>query len=1102
MKAPPFWLILRTLVHQRGQTLAMLAMASLATGIILGSLVTGDSMDHTLRRQALDRVGRADVALIGGDRLFRPELAVDLERAAQADGGREVHAAGVFTTVASASSQRGAQRINQVQVLGVDEAISALTLSGEFPVELLQADDSLPPQVVVNDILAQRLNITLGDEVILRPRGPSELPEDAPLAASERETAPVRAKVAAVIGAEQYGRFSLYQTQEPPALVFMTRKALLEVLEEEPAANLLLLGAASGEPVSPEEAESWLSTSWKLADLSLRLDRLDQTETWEISSRRVFLESRILGNIQQSIPESFPVLSYFVNGIEHGDATTPFSFIAAVDPRSVPFLPDDMEDGTFVPNRWLADDLGLSEGDPLQLRFFVSETGGGLRESGAEFVAGPMLPMEGASADSEWTPEFPGLSTAEDCDDWETSLPIDVNEIREKDEEYWDEWRSTPKGFITFTRGRELWSNRWGVATAIRFPGDRSKEEITEEVRKVLHPVDGGLSFSPFRETALRASRASVDFGGLMVGFGFFVIVASVALTGLLFALSVDQRAGQLGLLRAVGWQSRQIRFLMVTEVVLISLLASLAGVPLGLLLARGLMSWIEGLWPVSGGLNLIFACETSSLLSAVGMGVVLPVLAVGWTIRRASRLPPCALLAGETPSTEATRSVGKGRRGWWIATLVLALASASTLFLGLRDPMAPGAFFAGAFFLVTTGLAAFRWSLAHFDEDHMASRLGALGYRESARNPWRSLSVAGTLAAGTFLVVASSAFRKQASEDLKPEGPTGGFEFIAETMSPVMDSLENAYLPEGTVIVGMRVRAGSDTSCLNMGSVQQPMLLGVDPASMEGRFSFTASQSEAPTWTSVFSQSVEKGDPLPAVVDETTLMWSLKASLGDHYTLTDEFGEPFDIVFTAALSAGMLQGGLLLPETALLEHFPSLSGDRLFLVDLLEGSEVEALRQRLNQTYREAGIETRLSWERLQSYNAIENTYISMFQVLGGLGLLLATVGVGLVAARNLRERLPEYALLSAIGWTDDRIRRLARTELYLCIAWGLGVGVAASALAVWPQGSAISADEHSWNLIGLLVLGILVGSVLTVRLAVAGLKPGQDILQHLTAS
>ncbi len=1093
---PPLWLIRKTLAHQRRQTLAMLAAAALATAVVVGSLATGDSMDHTLREQALDRAGRAEVALIGNDRLFRPELADDIVAEAQT-AGRTVEGTAAFMTFGSASTPAGTARANQTQVIGIEKGFGAFAPSGEFPSEALDDNSGNETPAAINDILAERLGVAAGDSLVLRLRDPSELSADAPMAEVAAPPRPMRLRIQAVVGPDRYGRFSVFHDPRPQPLIFIRRDDLSNALEEPDLANLLLLRATEGEALQTEDAYGWLDKSWRLPDLALELERIEALDQWELSSRRVFIGEPLIEGVREAVDGAVPVLTYFVNAITHGEKSTPFSFVAGINPDAAGFLPDDMPDDRIAVNQWLADDLGLRGGETVELGYYLTAETGGLVERTTSLQVGTILPMKGPALDPAWMPDFPGLSTAEDCDDWETSLPIEVSAIRPRDEDYWDTYRGAPKGFITLEKAQELWSNRWGEATAIRLPGSLEEVEVREQLRRTLSPSDVGLFFSPFRERALAASRASVDFGGLMIGFGFFVIAAALGLVGLLFAMGVDQRADQIGLLKATGWRPRQVRNLLLGEGLFMATVAALIGIPAGILLARGLVAWIDWIWPSgAGGLGLEFSVTPLSILLGLIAGILMPLLTLGWTISKTGKYPIVRLLAGETPSRNERadgRTRNRGKPGkpratrWWIATLVLALGSVAGLAWALGNPMAPGAFFAGAFLLVLTGLAGFRALLARVSEARGdAFETNRLALREAARNPWRSLTVAGTLAAGTFLVVASAAFRKGMPETHSPEGPTGGFELLAGSTGPITDKLERADLPDGTVVVGLRRAEGSDASCLNLGSVQQPQLLGVDPADLQGRFSFASAQGGT-TWETLLASPDDPAKAAPAIVDQTTLLWSLKTGIGSKMTVDDEEGRPFDVVFAGALDPSILQGGLLLAEATLLEHFPSLAGDRLFLIDLPEGTDLEAALASINRSYGDEGVETRPTLDVLADYNAIENTYIAMFQVLGGFGILLATAGIGLVAARNLQERSRQYALLLVLGWRRTQVRRLATRELLLSAGCGLFGGLVASALAVWPQLNTRGGTAGlSWLLLAGLVLAIALGSAIAVSVAV----------------
>jgi ABC-type antimicrobial peptide transport system permease subunit len=99
-----------------------------------------------------------------------------------------------------------------------------------------------------------------------------------------------------------------------------------------------------------------------------------------------------------------------------------------------------------------------------------------------------------------------------------------------------------------------------------------------------------------------------------------------------------------------------------------------------------------------------------------------------------------------------------------------------------------------------------------------------------------------------------------------------------------------------------------------------------------------------------------------------------------------------------------------------------------------------------------DVGLELTPAAERLAQFNAVQNTYLGTFQVLGGLGLLLGSVGLGIVVLRNVLERRGELALLIAVGFRKAQVQRLLLLENAALLAAGLLLGVLAAAVAVLP--------------------------------------------------
>jgi ABC-type antimicrobial peptide transport system permease subunit len=382
-----------------------------------------------------------------------------------------------------------------------------------------------------------------------------------------------------------------------------------------------------------------------------------------------------------------------------------------------------------------------------------------------------------------------------------------------------------------------------------------------------------------------------------------------------------------------------------------------------------------------------------------------------------------------------------------------LAIIAAGLLNRGRVDP---GMFFgAGALLLIAAISAAAFWMRKQNSSATAAlTSLRALGLRNIARRRKRSRAVLILLSAGAFIVASIGVFRLDSDENATAkDSGTGGFAFIGESALPIVHDLNSRegrdfYSLKGTNfhLIPLRVRAGDDASCLNLNKAQKPRLLGVNAPLLQGRFSFSSKDS---TWETLVG---DDGDAIPAIGDAASIQWALKAKIGDTIDYEDERGRPFKIKLVGAIANSILQGNLIISEKHFIDRFPTEAGYRMFLVDA-PSNEAEQVGKDLTRALQDYGLELTRATDRLAAFNAVQNTYISTFQVLGGLGLLLGSFGLGVVVLRNVFERRGELALLQAVGFTPARIRSLILGEHTTLMAAGLLIGALAAIVAVLPQ-------------------------------------------------
>jgi hypothetical protein len=265
-----------------------------------------------------------------------------------------------------------------------------------------------------------------------------------------------------------------------------------------------------------------------------------------------------------------------------------------------------------------------------------------------------------------------------------------------------------------------------------------------------------------------------------------------------------------------------------------------------------------------------------------------------------------------------------------------------------------------------------------------------------------------------------------------------------------------------GVSFVPLRVKDGDEASCLNLTRAQLPRLLGVNPDLLQqrGAFTFAKMPKKAPRtigWSLLRAEVARQfmpelgADEIPAIGDAASIQWALGKKIGDTIEYTDEQGRKFKLRLVGAVANSILQGNLLINETEFTRRFPSISGHRMWLIDA-PVEKIDMVSAALSRALQQAGFEIIPAARRLAEFNAVQNTYLGTFQLLGGLGLLLGSFGLGAVVLRNLLERRPELALMLAVGFLPSTLQWLALAEHGALLAAGLILGTGAALVAVLP--------------------------------------------------
>ncbi|MES2696395.1 MAG: FtsX-like permease family protein [Verrucomicrobiota bacterium] len=1082
--------LFRSLLHHRFAYLGVFLGAVLGATVLLGALFAGDSVKASLRRIAENRIGRTTHLVSSGDRFFREALAAELATATQARIAPVLYARGAVT---HAGTQLAT---NRVQLVGLTDAFWQLAPT---PTQVPLANPR--SAVAINDTLARRLAVSVGDTLVVRIQKPGILAGNAPVAGAEAKLQSLRCTVTAIVDDASFGRFTLETTQVAQPSIFLPIAALQESLGRADKANLLLISDLRS-PISDLQAA--LARDVKLADYGLSLEWLAEAKTFELASDRLFIDPQQAAALSRAVPAAQPAISYLVNELRRGELATPYSIAAATTPAAAPFIPANLGPKEVVINSWLAEDLQAKPGDEVRITYFQLAPGGTLAEQTSAFRVRSIVPLEGLAANSKWMPDFPGITDVNDQSKWDPGLPLHLERIRDKDERYWDDHRGAPKVFLSLEGGRALWSTQWGNTTALRIPEKRENEAaLTATLLAALRPEMNQLIVRDLRASAADAAQSPVDFGGLFIGMSFFLILAALGLVAMLFQFVLLQRNREDALLAAVGLSPRTLLRWRLLEGLAILVLGAVVALPMATLYTRGILRVLETIWAGQAA-GSTFAFHATPMSIAIGIVAFLgcSLFAIWLATRKLTRRALSIRLAAQTEDTADPARIRKSSLFIALAGFAITIAA---LGLSNRGIPAQGAFYLAGFALLAAGLGACRWWIALPRAGKAALHPAALGALNLKARRSRSLTVVGLIATAVFMVLSVASFRKHVGTDWLERGSgTGGFAFWIETTAPLNIArdgkaktfeLFERHTTELGEIVPLRAGTGDNANCFNLNTTAQPQLLAVDTTKLAARQAFRIKSPNTAGWSALATPTA--AGAIPALVDENTLLWALKRKVGDTLTYTDEAGRSFLIQLVGTLPDSLFQGYVLLDEKLFLEKFPSHPGYGIFLADARASSTPEALtalRAKLETSGRDIGARVELTRDVLASFHQIENTYIAIFNVLGSLGVVLGSLGLAIVVARNLRERRGEFAVLAAIGLPPPVLGRMVFSEFGRLVAWGIVIGSLASLVAILPSLTTLP-PAPTLLLVATLLVGIvalnLISGWLIFRWSLRDLRP-----------
>ena len=547
-------LLKRSLTYYWRTNLAVVAGVAIGVAALAGALLVGDSVRASLRELFLERLGKVDYA-ISSSGFFREKLASDLQLDSQFSDA--FHAACPLIVLEGlVTHQESGRRGSGVRVYGVDERF--------WKFHAAPATQRLANrEVFLSSALAEELGGKTGDTVLLRIQKPEAVPAEWLHGRKGNAGRTIRLAIRKVLPASALGEFSLHPQQGQVRAVFVPLQRLQQELELEGKVNTILVSERDPGPGRTNAAKlerlgKLLKDTFTLEDLGVQLRVLEQRRSLVLESDSGLINDPLAQAARETANRldlhASAIFTYLANRIRSGSREIPYSLVAAIDreqyealqgtaARRAPLPSASVLPSSSLPpimlNDWAARDLAVREGQTTSLEYYVWEQQGRLLTRKAQFQLTGIVPIEGVAADADLAPEYPGITDSDNLGDWNPPFPIDLGRIRPRDEQYWDQYRTTPKAFILLEKGQELWQSRFGKLTSLRLfvkeppaapaapPGSHRLQAALESYRKsledALDPTRMGFSISAVRAQGLRSISWSYRFWRIFSLFQLFL---------------------------------------------------------------------------------------------------------------------------------------------------------------------------------------------------------------------------------------------------------------------------------------------------------------------------------------------------------------------------------------------------------------------------------------------------------------------------------------------------------------------------------------------------------------------------------------------------
>ena len=521
------------------------------------------------------------------------------------------------------------------------------------------------------------------------------------------------------------------------------------------------------------------------------------------------------------------------------------------------------------------------------------------------------------------------------------------------------------------------------------------------------------------------AALATEQSSDVKKGLGFFnTFLLTFALIALFvgafiifntFSMLVAQRTRELALMRALGGSRGQVNRAVILEAVIVGLLSSLIGLLAGVGVALGLKALFGVFGAQLPDAPTVVAMRT--VIASFMVGTIVTVVAAIMPARRASRVSPLAALR------EAATPDRSLKRQTIIGSIVLVLGAAA-MTKSLRDGgiqlLGLGTLFAFIGIAMLSPLVS-RPITAGVGRIFSRRLPGRLGRENAVRNPRRTASTAAALMIGLALISAVTVLGSSLKSSVAAtiSGAVGA-DFVLNTQQT---GFPDAALTQAAAQPGVKDVAG----------------VKVDPFQLNGKraaaTAFPASAlGDLVKITPVAGSVSLKPDTL--LVSDSAAK-SMKLKPGDTVTVQFARSDPEKLTVGGTFKANQLIGDYLVDASKAKDFSSQRNVAALVSVD--SAKDVPAVRKELDKALASyPNITVQDQSEFVAETKSQVNTLVRIINILLGLSVIIALLGVVNTLALSVIERTRELGLLRAVGMARKQVKRMIRVESVLICSFG----------------------------------------------------------------